>query len=315
MFAMAVFTLEPVYQDRIWGGQNIHTVLGRDLPGDRIGEAWELCDRPEAQSRLREKGKTLHECWTDGHAADFFGTRAPRGERFPILIKILDACDKLSLQVHPPEHLAAAMGGEPKTELWYFLETRPEAEILVGLKAGVDRAAFERALQDKTLEACFHRLKTAPGEVMFLPSGRVHAIGGGNLILEIQQNSDTTYRVYDYDRVDAKTGRPRELHIEESLKAMRFDDIEPAFLQPHGESIIHCRYFRMDRSMLLKEETRLLGTDGSSFLYLFTAKGSFRIGDQTVPRGTSLLVTADHGELEIECLEEEGHLIRVTWPD
>lgn len=311
---MAIYTLDPVYHDRIWGGQTMKTSLGRDLPGDRVGEAWELCDRAEAQSTIRETGQTLHDLWIGRQREDFFGSLHPRSERFPILIKILDACDKLSLQVHPPEKLAAAMGGEPKTELWYFLETQPGAEIYAGLKSGVDRAAFERALAENRLIDCFHRLTTKAGEVMFLPSGRVHAIGGGNLILEVQQNSDTTYRVYDFDRVDAKTGKPRELHIEEALKCIRFDDIEPAFTQPHGESILECSHFRIDRSLFFEKESRTLGTDGRSFLYLFTAKGRFRIGQREVPRGTSLLVGADHGALEVECLEDEGHLIRVSWP-
>jgi mannose-6-phosphate isomerase len=211
--------------------------------------------------------------------------------------------------------VAAAMGGEPKTELWYFLETKPGAEIFAGLKRGVDRAAFERAIAEKRLVECFHRLPTAAGEVMFLPSGRVHAIGGGNLILEVQQNSDTTYRVYDFDRVDPKTGKPRDLHVEQALKCINFDDIEPTFTQPHGESILECRYFRIDRSYFFEKESRTLGTDGRSFVYLFTAKGNFRIGDREVPRGVSLLVGADHGEFEVECLEDEGHLVRVAWPE
>jgi len=311
---MTIYTLDPVYQDRIWGGQTMKTVLGRSLPGERIGEAWELCDRPEAQCTIRENGKTLHELWAGSGREEFFGTLRPDSERFPILIKILDACDKLSLQVHPPESMAAAMGGEPKTELWYFLAVQPGAEIFAGLKPGVDRAAFERAIQEKRLVECFHRLPTAAGEVMFLPSGRVHAIGGGNLILEVQQNSDTTYRVHDFDRIDAKTGKPRGLHIEESLKCIRFDDVEPAFTQPHGESILECRYFRIDRSLFFEKESRMLGTDGRSFLYLFTAKGRFRIAGREVAEGTSLLVGADHGEMEVECLENEGHLIRVGWP-
>jgi mannose-6-phosphate isomerase len=312
---MAIRTLAPVYQDRIWGGQNLHTILGRTLPADRIGEAWELCDRAEAQSTFTDNGQTLHELWTDRHRADFFGTHTPETERFPILIKILDACDKLSLQVHPPETLAAAMNGEAKTELWYFLETQPGAEILVGLKKGTTRATFEKAITDKNLIDCFHRLKTSPGEVMFLPSGRVHAIGAGNLILEIQQNSDTTYRVHDFDRMDAKTGRPRDLHIAESLRCINFDDIEPVFTQPHGETILRCKYFRIDRSYFFEKETRVLGTTPRSFVYLFTAKGAFKINGEVVARGTSLLVSADHGEYEVEALENEGHLVRVTWPD
>jgi mannose-6-phosphate isomerase len=312
---MAIYTLTPVYQDRLWGGTNMRTLLGRTLPGERIGEAWELSDRAEAQSILTETGQSLHSLWSSARREDFFGRRSPSVERFPLLIKILDACDKLSLQVHPPEKLATALGGDPKTELWYFLETQPDAEILVGLKQGVTRAVFEKAMADKTLVDCFHTLKTQQGEVMFLPSGRVHAIGGGNLILEVQQNSDTTYRVYDFDRVDAKTGQFRDLHVEASLKSIDFNDIEPVFTQPHGEKIIECRYFRMDRSMFFEKETRTLSTTADSFIYLFSAKGSFKIDGRDAPRGTSLLVSADHGAFDVECLEDEGHLVRVTWPD
>lgn len=311
---MAIHTLTPVYQDRIWGGQTMKTVLGRELPGDRIGEAWELCDRPEAQCLVGADRTPLHDLWTGTHRDDVFGTCSPKTGRFPILIKLLDACDKLSLQVHPPEKLAASMGGEPKTELWYFLETQPEAQIYVGLKDGVTRASFEKALAEKKLTDCFHTLKTSPGEVMFLPSGRVHAIGAGNLILEIQQNSDTTYRVYDFDRVDAKTGKPRDLHVDESLKCIDFSDKEPVFTQPHGETILDCRYFRIDRSHFFEKESRSLGTTEESFVFLHAAKGNFKIGGVEAPRGTSLLVTADHGEFEVECLDDEGHLVRVTWP-
>jgi mannose-6-phosphate isomerase len=311
---MAIHTLTPTTHDRIWGGQNLRTLLGREISGDRIGESWELCDRPEAQSRINETGQTLHDLWTSKHRTDFFGTRSPASERFPLLIKILDACDKLSLQVHPPEKLAAALNGEPKTELWYFLETQPGAEILVGLKKGVTRPVFEKALADKTVIDCFHRIPTSPGEVMFLPSGRVHAIGAGNLILEVQQNSDTTYRVHDYDRVDAKTGQPRELHVEESLKCIRFDDIEPIFTQTQGDRILDCKYFSMHRHLFFEKESRHLGTTPDSFVYLFTAKGRFAFNGTEYPRGTSLLVGADTGDFEAECLDDEGHLLAVSWP-
>ncbi|MDX6767281.1 MAG: type I phosphomannose isomerase catalytic subunit [Candidatus Methylacidiphilales bacterium] len=311
---MAIFTLTPSYHDRIWGGNNLHTLFGRTLPGDRIGESWEVCDRAETQTLLVETGQTLHELWTGKHRDDFFGNLSPQSERFPILIKLLDACDKLSLQVHPPEALAAAMKGEPKTELWYFLETQPGAEILVGLKKGVTRATFEKALEEKKLIECFHHLPTSPGEVMFLPSGRVHAIGAGNLILEIQQNSDTTYRVHDYDRIDAKTGKPRDLHVAESMKCIRFDDIEPIFTQVQGNSILDCKYFAIHRHLFFEKEGRPMATDGRSFLYMFSALGRFKIGGQEYPRGTSLLVGADTGEFEVESLDDEGHLITVGWP-
>lgn len=313
---MALLTFEPVYQERIWGGRALESVLGRPLPPEvSIGESWEVCDRPEAQTRIPEKNATLHELWSSPEREKIFGTRAPEAECFPLLIKILDARDKLSLQVHPPADLAAALNGEPKTECWYFIETDEKACIYAGLKKGVDKNAFEKAVESGTVADCFHVLPTAPGEVMFLPSGRVHAIGGGNLILEVQQNSDTTYRVYDWDRVDAKTGHPRRLHIPESLQCINYADIEPVFAQPHGESLIDCIYFKLDRSLFFEKETRHLVVSKDSCIYGFTARGRFRVGDREMERGTSFLLTADNGEIEIACLDEEGELITATWPD
>ncbi len=314
---MSVFSLQPVYQERIWGGSNLKELFDRELPpGKLIGEAWELCDRPEAQCRMAESGQTLHDLWTGPQRKTLFGTQSPDLERFPILIKLLDAQDKLSLQVHPPAALALKFKGEPKTEMWYFLETTPSAEIYAGFKKGVNRAAFERALADKTVADCFHHLKTSPGETMFLPSGRVHAIGAGNVILEIQQNSDTTFRVYDWDRVDAKTGKPRELHVRESLECIDFRDFEPQFTQPHGNRIVACPYFSVFRNFYdQKGQTEDLETDGSSFYYLFVSAGKFRIAEKEYGRGCSLLVTAEPGSLEMESLEDFGEVISVTWPE
>ena len=312
---MSVLTLEPVYQERIWGGSSLKELFGRDLPPGRlIGEAWELCDRPEAQSRFSD-GRTLHDLWNSPERTKLFGTKSPDVSRFPILIKLLDAKDKLSLQVHPPAALAPKFNGEPKTEMWYFLETALHAEIYAGLKKGVDRTAFEQALSAKTVADCFHRLKTQPGETMFLPSGRVHAIGAGNVILEIQQNSDTTFRVYDWDRVDAKTGKERDLHVQESLECIDFHDFEPCFAQPHGNRIVSCNYFTVFRNFFdEKGQSEELTLDGSAFYFLFVSRGKFRVGDKEYARGSSLLVTADPDTLELESLEEFGELISVTWP-
>ncbi|NJK92696.1 MAG: hypothetical protein HC904_13245 [Blastochloris sp.] len=305
-----------LYQQRIWGGRNLETLFQRKLPPDqKIGEAWELCDRPEAQTLLQPLGKTLHDLWTGKAKQDFFGTAAPDTERFPILIKILDAQDKLSLQVHPPAALAAQFQGEPKTEMWYFLECSDQAEIYVGLKSGVTRSSFETTLAEKKVADCFHRLKTSPGETMFLPSGRVHAIGAGNIILEIQQNSDTTFRVYDWDRIDEKTGQSRDLHVSQSLQCINFQDIEPDFAQPHGESILSCIYFQVGRCPFYEKETRELEAGPRSFQYLFVSQGSFQAGDATYPRGSSLLLPANSGLLEFSSLEDFSELITVTWPD
>jgi mannose-6-phosphate isomerase len=303
---MAMWEFEPLAQERIWGGRNLAERFGRNVPeGKKIGETWELVDRPEAQSRERGTGQTLHEFWNGPERGRLFGTRAPRAERFPILIKLLDAQDRLSLQVHPPQGRAEELKGEPKTEMWFFLETQPQAEILAGLRNGVSRADFERALEAGTVADCFHRLKTEPGAAMFLPSGRVHAIGAGNVILEIQQNSDTTYRVYDWDRRD-DAGKPRALHVKEALASIRWDDQEPAFVQPRGERLLICDHFKITRWWLAPGELRELVPNPKSFRYLFVAAGKIREKENGSewPKGTAKLVTAEHGSLLLEGTED-----------
>jgi mannose-6-phosphate isomerase len=307
---------QPLYMPRIWGGQNLRTLCRRDIPADRpVGESWELVDRPEAQSVTAPGGISLHDLWTGPDKTNLFGTRAPDSPRFPILVKLLDATDKLSLQVHPPADRAARLGGEPKTEMWYFLHTEPGAEIYVGLRSGVTRADFEKALQEGTVAGCFHRLKTAPGETMFLPSGRVHAIGAGNLILEIQQNSDTTYRVYDWNRVDAQTGQPRNLHVRESLESIRFDDFEPVFTQPHGERVLRTDYFEVDRIPFYDRETRDLSFDGSTFRMVYVTRGSFRFMDREWNLGDAVFFPANHDPVEWEAVSDYAELVGVGFPE
>ncbi|HSH38163.1 MAG TPA: type I phosphomannose isomerase catalytic subunit, partial [Chthoniobacterales bacterium] len=209
---------EPIFMERIWGGRRLQTLFGKRLPaGVRIGESWEIVDRPEAQSVVHQgpwRGTTLHALWTE-HRQDVFGEIA-HSRRFPILIKLLDAEDKLSLQVHPPAEIAAELGGEPKTEFWYIADASPAAELYVGMRRESSRAAFEEAIASGTAEEHVQRVPVKAGDGMFLPSGRVHAIGAGNVIVEVQQNSDTTYRVFDWNRTD-DTGKPRTLHVAESL--------------------------------------------------------------------------------------------------
>jgi mannose-6-phosphate isomerase len=224
----------PIYQERVWGGTNFEQKLGRSLPSDKvIGESWEIVDRPEAQSTTAQ-GATICELI----AADpegIMGTGWSADRPFPILVKWLDCQEKLSLQVHPPADIAPSLGGEPKTENWYVVDATEDATLMAGLKNGVTREDFETGLKNNDLEPLVHSMNVQAGESIFIPSGRIHAIGGGNLILEIQQNSDTTYRVYDWGRVGLD-GTPRELHIEESLKSSDFNDFEPETLKPSNES-------------------------------------------------------------------------------
>ena len=224
---------KPIFQERIWGGRNIESLYGKALPpGIPIGESWEISDRSEAQSEILNgplAGKTLQ--WLmQHHGQEVMGAARPLNGRFPLLVKILDAREKLSLQVHPPPSKARSLGGEPKTEIWYITKAEPGAELYVGLRKNVSRQEFEAKVKDGTVAKCFHRVPVQTGDAMFLPSGRVHAIGAGLVIFEIQQNSDTTYRVFDWNRVDAQ-GKPRQLHVEQSLECIDFQDFEPAAIR------------------------------------------------------------------------------------
>ena len=223
-------TFQPAFKERVWGGRELERLYGKKLPaGAVIGESWEISDRPGDASVIANgplAGKDLRWLMTQ-HAAEILGTAKPAADgRFPLLCKILDAREKLSLQVHPPASKAAELKGEPKTEMWFIADAAPDASLYVGLKRGVTRADFEQKISDGSVADCFHRIPVKAGDTMFLPSGRVHAIGDGLVIFEIQQNSDTTYRVFDWNRVGLD-GKPRDLHIAQSLASIDFSDFEP----------------------------------------------------------------------------------------
>ena len=227
-------TFQPLFKDRIWGGRELERLYGKSLPAKQlIGEAWEISDRPGDASVIANgplAGKDLR--WLmQHHAQEILGDARPAVEgRFPLLCKILDAREKLSLQVHPPANKAKELNGEPKTEMWYIADAGPDASLYVGLKRGVTRAEFEKKIADGSVADCFHQIPVKAGDVMFLPSGRVHAIGDRLVIFEIQQNSDTTYRVFDWNRVGLD-GKPRELHVAQSLASIDFNDFEPKLVQ------------------------------------------------------------------------------------
>ena len=228
------FIFEPAFKERVWGGRELERLYAKKIPaGKVIGEAWEISDRPGDASVIANgplAGKDLR--WLmENHPAEILGDAKPAAEgRFPLLCKILDAREKLSLQVHPPARKATELKGEPKTEMWFIADAAPDASLYVGLKHGVTRAEFEKKIANGSVADCFHRIPVKAGDTMFLPSGRVHAIGDGLVIFEIQQNSDTTYRVFDWNRVGLD-GKPRELHIAQSLASIDFNDFEPKLVE------------------------------------------------------------------------------------
>jgi mannose-6-phosphate isomerase len=253
-----VLQFQPIYQERVWGGRRLETLLGRTLPpGPPIGESWEIVDRPEAQSRVRGGrfgGSSLREL-IEHHSAEVMGPSWKPSAPFPLLVKWLDCSDRLSLQVHPPAEVAAFLGGEPKTENWYVAHSAPSASLFVGLKPGVTREKFAKALAENAADDLVNKVSVASGDSVLVHSGQVHAIDAGNLILEIQQNSDTTYRLYDWGRVGLD-GKPRKLHVDESLRSILWSEGPPELVRgaPTSGVIASCDEFTIRRVVLGKGE-------------------------------------------------------------
>jgi mannose-6-phosphate isomerase len=284
----------PIYHERVWGGRRLAEHFGRQLPdGAPIGESWELVDRPDTQSVVAEgplAGVTLGDLWTDHR--DLFGARAAGlSGRFPLLIKLLDARRMLSVQVHPPAAIARSLGGEPKTETWFVVDAEPDAHLLAGLRAGVTRTAFVDCLESGgDLARLLHRLDVATGDSILIPSGRVHAIGPGIVILEIQQNSDTTYRVFDFNR-PGLDGRLRDLHREESLASIDFDDVEPS-LAPAGDpgSAVSSEFFELDHRTI--HDAQALAPAGEMAVVCVLAGVALSAGTELGPGDLAILPAA-----------------------
>jgi mannose-6-phosphate isomerase len=283
-------TFQPLYMERIWGGRRLQTHFDRILPSENpIGESWELVDREDAQSVVSEaefRGVSLHELWVH-HRREIFG-EGYAYPRFPILVKILDASDVLSVQVHPPADRTVELLDEPKTELWYFIAAEADAGIYVGLKSGTTRNDFESALASGGVADLLHRIPTQQDAFIFIPSGRLHSIGAGNLIFEIQQNSDTTYRVFDWNRLGLD-GKPRAIHVEQSLRCIDFGDLEPTLGQCENETLVACNYFRVDRWWL--DQPRRANSE-AKFAIFQVVIGEVSFGERIFRRGDLFLVPA-----------------------
>ena len=300
--------------ERIWGGRKLAELFGKKLLTEkRIGESWEIVDRPEAQSvvaRGELKGKTLHELWIE-HRASIFGA-VPDAPRFPLLIKLLDAHEKLSLQVHPPEEVAAKLGGEPKTEFWYVADAEPGAELFLGFCEPITQDQFETALRKGTAANYVHKMGVKPGDAAFLPAGRLHAVGAGNLLIEIQQNSDTTYRVFDWNRIDSTTGNPRKLRVEQALQCINFNDVRPKMVEPRGEVLIKHALFEIQRWNL--DQVREVAPLGQ-FAIVYCLTGELACANVDLASGESMLVPARLQDRQMKPLAAHTTLLRITIPE
>jgi mannose-6-phosphate isomerase len=231
-------TFTPVLKDYIWGGRNLEKLYNRRLPPGPIAESWEISGHPNG-STLVDAGPWRGRSLPDVLAAlgeDLVGTRAGwalKRNKFPLLIKLLDAQERLSVQVHPPDEYALEHenGELGKTEMWYILHARPGAELILGVEPGLTREAFRRAIEDKALDRWLHHLPVTAGDAVFVPAGTIHAILDGLLAVEVQQNSDTTYRVYDWGRL-GHDGQPRTLHVDKAIQVTNLHMIRPGPYRP-----------------------------------------------------------------------------------
>lgn len=221
-------SFEPIYKERIWGGRALERVLGRMLPAGQIGESWEVAAHAHGMSVVKDgplKGQTL-ENLVALYQENLLGVRGLNDQgRFPLLLKFIHAEEDLSVQVHPDDLDNRDSGEDAKTELWYIIDAKPGAWIVWGLKRGVSHEQFAHAIAQggAAIVECLNKVAVKPGEVYPISAGLVHALGAGVVVAEIQQNSDTTYRVYDWDRLDSQ-GQARELHVDKALAVIDFSD-------------------------------------------------------------------------------------------
>ncbi|MBI5118986.1 class I mannose-6-phosphate isomerase [Candidatus Poribacteria bacterium] len=348
--------LDPIFKYRIWGGRRLEQFLGKKLPpGEPIGESWEVSCRNNDNSIIRNgelAGSTLAHVFTSSKEAllgasfektmpgfqksrpDFAGAHnaaplqkaIPEGPvKFPLLNKFVDANELLSVQVHPDENSATRFAGaEAKTEAWYIIHADPGATLIKGLKPGVTAETFEEAIADNSVPRLLNTFSVSSGDMIFVPAGCVHAMGKGLLVCEIQQNSDTTFRVYDWGRVGAD-GKPRQLHIKQALQAMDFSKRSPNKVTPveiaEGRNerayLVACRHFAMERLKL--EEPAHETTGGRKFDSLMVLSGRALIrpeqGDETeISTGDSSLIPACVGDYTIVPINR-CTLLKVYVPD
>jgi mannose-6-phosphate isomerase len=249
---LPILKFEPLLKPAIWGGRRMATALGRAIPdGVALGESWEVVDLPGEQSVVADgplAGTTLEEIGAT-RSASLLGEATLLDGRFPLVLKFIDARDTLSVQVHPGPAACARLGGgaRPKTEAWHVMAAVPGSLLYLGLAPGVDRRSFEAALASGDVARHLHRVEVSGGEIVHVPAGTVHAIGGGILLAEVQQSSDTTYRVFDWNRRGAD-GRPRQLHLGEALASIDFSRVgSPPFDPPSsGRRGVSCPEFAVE---------------------------------------------------------------------
>jgi mannose-6-phosphate isomerase len=307
---MQPLRFNPILREYLWGGRRLGTDLGKPIGnGSHYAESWEIVDHGMDQSTVADgplAGKTLHALVTE-EGSEIFGRHYPR-DRFPLLLKFLDCQQTLSVQVHPNDDQAAKLNPPDlgKTEAWVVLAAEPGSKIYAGLKPGVDRQMLERELARGNCEACLHAFEPCVGNCLLIEAGTVHALGAGLLIAEIQQASDTTYRLFDWNRVD-RDGKPRQLHIQEALDVINYsrgpvNPVTPNSTSERGiERLIQCDKFILDR-LRLSASHSLPSDNRFHILAVIEGAVSISMNDENcnLKRGGTILISAATRAVQIE---------------
>jgi len=317
---------QPVYKDYIWGGSKIAVQYKRGLPPGIYAESWEIADRPEGMS-VAVNGPLA--------GRDLFSLMKLYGEKltgqqfneFPLLIKIIDAKEKLSVQVHPDVSGARDTGGDPKTEMWYVLAAEPGAKVYAGLKPGVTDASFKEALTKGKAGEFLQDIPVAKGDIVFIPGGRIHVIGPGCMLLEVMQNSNTTFRLFDWNRV-GRDGQPRALQINKAMKVVRWDESDspkidlarhPLQFDREGNAVVELLrtpFFRFEKMIVAKSLPCAMGD--KTFHILFMEEGSLELSagseKMKIESGMTVLIPAALSKYSLTSKEGTATILRISLP-
>ncbi len=299
---MSILKLKPSIKDYLWGGFRLSEEYGKSEKKEKIAETWELSCYPGSSSVIENgeySGITLDE-YISKSGPDVIGSRLEPSSDFPILVKLIDARDDLSIQVHPDSNYARQKGmPHGKTEMWYILDTDKDAYIYYGFNREISHQEFRERIENNTFLEVMNKVFVRPGDVFLIDAGTLHSIGRGVLTAEVQQNSDVTYRIYDYARLD-KNGNPRELHIEDALKVTHLK--RPDNKRDYSPHLCKCEFFTVDRLDISGSAS--FTVDGSSFVHLLFIDGSGKIssGSESLEfkKGDSIFISAGSGEVSLE---------------
>lgn len=299
--------LLPAFKDYLWGGTRLKTEFNKKSELEKVAESWELSTHKDGESIVASgeyKGKKLSEYIAE-NPYDVLGERARAFDFFPVLIKFIDAKDNLSVQVHPDDEFARKYNGEyGKTEMWYVLECDEGAQLYYGFKEKISKEEFRKRIENNTLTEVLNSVKVKKGDVYFIEAGTVHAIGKGIVICEIQQNSNTTFRVYDYNRKDAN-GNTRQLHIEQAIEVAKTEPAKP-YKSDRENVLASCKYFTVEKADV--DGTKSFEINDNCFKSVIAVEGSGILKlngfETTFGKGDSIFIPAQNGGFTVDgCCE------------